>query len=80
MSWTRKAEEVLSARSVLESTANVLSSDAAGMPIHDLLRQLGRQLREAGGGPLDERCFLAADALEGCLSDINSLIYPEPTK
>jgi hypothetical protein len=39
--------------------------DAAGVPVADLFDQVADHLRAEGGGPMEDRCRLAAVALRG---------------
>ena len=51
------------------SLLDILRSDAAGLPITDMLRQAAMLCSGIGGGPLEDRLWLMAEALEPYMSN-----------
>jgi hypothetical protein len=51
------------------SLLDILRSDAAGLPITDMLRQSAMLCSGMGGGPLEDRLWLMAGALEPYMSN-----------
>ena len=51
------------------SLLDILRSDAAGLPITDMLRQSARICSGMGGGPLEDRLWLMAESLEPYMSN-----------
>jgi hypothetical protein len=69
--WRQKAEERadrhIEAERRVEELERTLAEDAAGCSVAELLRTAGNLLHNYGGGPVEERCYLAADAIEAAL-------------
>ena len=68
---TIESTEEVGAVSMSPSTSllDILRCDAAGLPITDMLRESARICSGLGGGPLEDRLWLMAEALEPYMSN-----------
>ena len=68
---TIASTEEVGAVSMSPSTSllDILRSDAAGLPITDMLRQSAMLCSGMGGGPLEDRLWLMAEELEPYMSN-----------